>query len=117
LVERAVTACEQALKVRTREKFPTLWAATQNNLGSALFLLGRMTNEEPFFEQALEAFMGAREVYDLLGLTRMVEVTDKNIQHAQSRLPDGAAAQRDGPNDPAMWWLEGDDEDGDKDGK
>ncbi|HEY9163232.1 MAG TPA: tetratricopeptide repeat protein [Magnetovibrio sp.] len=105
VIERAVAACEQALKVRTREAHPTLWASTQNNLGSALFLLGRMTGEEPHFHKALEAFMGAREVYDSLGLARMVEVTDKNIQHAQDRLPSGETKK--GETDPTMWWLEG----------
>lgn len=109
VVGRAVSACEQALKVRTQEKHPTLWASTQNNMGSALFLLGRMSGEDTHYQKALDAFMGAREVYETLGLARMVEVTDKNIQHAQSRLPDGAGksgGDSDGDG-PAMWWLEG----------
>lgn len=108
VIGRAIAACEQALKVRTREKHPTLWASTQNNMGSALFLLGRMTSDDMYYQQALDAFMGAREVYDSLGLARMVEVTDKNIQHAQSRLPEGQDGAGDG--DPAMWWLEGEDD-------
>lgn len=108
VVERAVSACQQALKVRTRDAHPTLWATTQNNLGSALFLLGRMTGDDLYFQQALDAFMGAREVYETLGLTRMVEITDKNIQHAQARLPEGADLSAD--KDASMWWLEGDDD-------
>lgn len=107
-VERAVAACQQALKVRKRDKHPTLWATTQNNLGSALFLLGRMTGDDLYIQQALEAFMGAREIYEALDLRRMVEVTDKNIQHAQDRLPGGATPSADGEG--AMWWLEGDDD-------
>lgn len=108
VIGRAVAACEQALKVRTREKYPTLWASTQNNMGSALFLLGRMSGDEGYFQKALDAFMDAREVYDALGLARMVEVTDKNIQHAQSRLPDGEG--RVPEKEGAMWWLDGEDE-------
>ena len=108
VIERAVTACEQALKARTRDKHPTLWATTQNNLGSALFLLGRKTGEEKHYQTALDAFMGAREIYETLGLTRMVAVTDKNIQHAQSRLPGGSDKSESG--EPAMWWLDGEDE-------
>lgn len=108
VVERAVSACQQALKVRTRDQHPTLWATTQNNMGSALFLLGRMSGDELYFQQALEAFMGAREVYESLDLTRMVEITDKNIQHAQARLPEGADLSSD--SDASMWWMEGDDE-------
>jgi len=108
VVERAITACQQALKARPRDKHPTLWAATQNNMGSALFLLGRMSGDDLYFQQALEAFMGARDVYETLGLQRMVEITDKNIQHTQSRLPDGAPVEQDA----SMWWLEGEEDDG-----
>ena len=106
IVEKAVTACKQALSVRTSAKQPTLWAATQNNMGSALFLLGRMTGEDQHYEGALKAFMEARETYDKLGLTRMVEITDKNIAHAEQRLPEGAA-ESDAKN-ADMWWLEED---------
>lgn len=108
VLERAVQACKQALTVRTRDAQPTLWAATQNNMGSALFLLGRMTHEDHYFEEALNAFMGAREVYDAMGLTRMVEITEKNIAHAEERLPEGAG--KGDKKDPSMWWLEEDDD-------
>jgi len=104
VLERSVEACKQALTVRKRDTQPTLWAATQNNMGSALFLLGRMTRHGHYFESALNAFMGAREVYDALGLTRMVEITEKNIAHAEERLPEGA--RKGGKKDPSMWWLE-----------
>ncbi len=108
VLSRAVEACKQALTVRKRDTQPTLWAATQNNMGSALFLLGRMTGNDTYYEQALNAFMGAREVYDSLGLTRMVEITEKNIAHAEERLPEGAGKST--AKDASMWWLEGDDD-------
>jgi len=109
VMERAITAYKQALAIRKRDTQPTLWAATQNNMGSALFILGRMTSEDKYFEEALNAFMGAREVYTTLGLTRMVEVTEKNIAHAEQRLPDGAAKSTE--KDASMWWLEEEEED------
>jgi len=107
VLERSIEACRQALSVRTRDAHPTLWASTQNNMGSALFLMGRMTKEDKYFEAALGAFMGAREVYEQLGLTRMVEVTEKNIAHTEQRLPEGASTG-DG-KDATMWWLEEED--------
>lgn len=107
VLERSVEACKQALSVRNRDTHPTLWAATQSNMGSALFLLGRMSSDDKYYEAALNAFMGAREVYDSMGLSRMVEITEKNIAHAQDRLPEGAG--KGGKADPAMWWLEEDD--------
>lgn len=105
IVERAVAACEQALKVRSLAKHPTLWASTQNNMGSALFLLGRMTHTDVYYQKALDAFMGARDIYESMGLTRMVEATDKNIQHAQARLPEG-----EGQSGSSDWWLEGEED-------
>jgi len=111
VIERAVTACEQALKARPREVHPTLWAATQNTMGSALFLLGRMTSDDKHYNEALDAFMGAREVYESFGLTRMVKLMEKNIQHAESLLPEKPTrAQK---SDPAMWWLADEDDDDD----
>ncbi|MBL4614127.1 MAG: cyclic nucleotide-binding protein, partial [Magnetovibrio sp.] len=97
-----------ALTVRKRDTQPTLWAATQNNMGSALFLRGRISRDDQFFEEALNAFMDAREVYQQLGLSRMVEITEKNIAHAEERLPEGAP--KGVKNDPAMWWLEEEDD-------
>jgi len=108
VIERAVSACNQALKVRTRETHPTLWAATQNTMGGALFLLGRMTHDDQYYETALAAFMGAQDVYNTLGLSRMVKQTERNIQHAQARLPEKSSAAKD--TDPAMWWLAEDDD-------
>ena len=39
-LNEAVAAYRQALTVRTRDDLPQDWAATQNNLGSALWALG-----------------------------------------------------------------------------
>ncbi len=108
MIERAIAACKKALSVRKPDDQPTLWAATQNNMGSALFLLGRMTNEDDHYESALKSFMEARETYAKLGLTKMVEITEKNIAHAQDRLPEGASTSES--KEAVMWWQE---EDGD----
>ncbi|MBL4747444.1 MAG: hypothetical protein JKY17_01200 [Magnetovibrio sp.] len=110
VMERAVTACEQALRARTIEAHPALWAASQNTMGSALFLLGRMTNIEDHYENAVKAFVGARDVYETLGLTRMIKLTEKNIQHAEALLPEKVSRPKN--DDKSMWWLaEEDDED------
>jgi len=117
VLKRAVEAYRQALSVRRHDTQPTLWAQTQNNMGSALFVLGRSSRNNKYFEEALNAFMGAREVYGTLGLTRMVEITEKNIAHAEESLPNGrrkaapsSPGSKSGPGTKsAMWWL--DDED------
>ena len=35
-IERAVSHCQQALEVYTRDAYPDDWAMTQNNLGDSL---------------------------------------------------------------------------------
>src|SRR5262245_2200423 len=42
-LEEAVVAYREALKEWTRERAPFQWAATQNNLGNALRVLGERT--------------------------------------------------------------------------
>ncbi|MBF0251265.1 MAG: tetratricopeptide repeat protein [Alphaproteobacteria bacterium] len=105
---RAVEACRQALTVRKRNIHPTLWAATQNNMGSAIFLQGRLTGDDKYYQKALDAFEGAHEVYQQLGLTRMVELTEKNIAHARQRLPEHT--DKGDPGDQTEWWLIEDDD-------
>lgn len=109
VVERAISACRSALEVRNRDKMPLHWAATQNNLGSALFILGQITDDIGYYDEAFEAFSGAREVYEELELTRMVRVTEKNMARTEGHLPhrSGEGASK---GDPALWWMEGDDD-------
>ena len=111
VVERAISACRSALEVRKRKDMSLHWAATQNNLGSALFTLGHVTEEIKTFEEAVDAFSGARDVYAEQGLSRMVRVTEKNIARTEDRLP-GKPGGKGGKGDPALWWMEGDDDDG-----
>ncbi|MCW8862359.1 MAG: cyclic nucleotide-binding domain-containing protein [Rhodospirillales bacterium] len=86
LIEHAIEACNDALKVRDREQMPAAWASTQNNLGSALFLLGKLTSEREPLEKALEAFEGAIETYQAIGATRMAAVTERNLARVREVL-------------------------------
>ncbi len=65
---------------------PLPFAATQNTLGSALFLLGRLTGESAHLEGAAEAFEKARAVYTALGADAMAAVTEKNLSHVERLL-------------------------------
>ncbi|TCS64980.1 tetratricopeptide repeat protein [Varunaivibrio sulfuroxidans] len=115
LVERAIDACRHALEVRSREASPALWAAGQNNLGSALFLLGNMSGNVGHFEEALGAFVAARDIYVALAAPKMIEVTERNIAYAESRLPGtNAKTVRTGTDDREgdgeEWWRIGEEE-------
>src|SRR4051794_13932618 len=59
----SVEAYRDALQERTRERVPLQWAATQNNLGTALTTLGRRKKQPQLLRDALEAVSRATEVY------------------------------------------------------
>ncbi|KAF0144454.1 MAG: cyclic nucleotide-binding domain-containing protein [Rhodospirillaceae bacterium] len=82
LLQRAVDASQAALEVRSQETAPLLWAASQNNLGSALFMLGRNANDSEYLQQSVEAFRSALQVYELHGAVKMVVVAEKNLAKA-----------------------------------
>ena len=55
LFEKAIEACSSALEVRQKLEYPLLWAATQNNLGSALFMMAKQTHDPAQLESARES--------------------------------------------------------------
>jgi hypothetical protein len=84
-----------------------LWAASQNNLGSALFLLGKMTNSRTTLEAAVAAFNGAREVYMARGAAKLAAVTEKNLARVEPQLVRLGARRPSGKK----YWYEVEDED------
>ena len=58
-MEIAITGCEVALTVYTRESFPVEWAGIQNNLGNNYRIWGQKAEN---FENAITAFTKALEV-------------------------------------------------------
>ena len=55
-------------------------------LGSALFLLGRLTRETQHLDGAAEAFRQAHDLYATFGAQRMVAITERNLAHVQKVL-------------------------------
>ena len=60
-LEEAVAAYRAALEERTRERVPLDWAATQNNLGTALRTLGERESGTARLEEAVAAYRAALE--------------------------------------------------------
>jgi tetratricopeptide (TPR) repeat protein len=58
-LEQAVAAYREALKEYTRERVPLDWAATQNNLGTALRTLGKREAGTARLEEAVAAYREA----------------------------------------------------------
>jgi hypothetical protein len=59
-----------ALLEWTRERVPLDWAMTQNNLGTALSILGERENQAHLLRNALEAVKGAAEIYRAAGMVQ-----------------------------------------------
>lgn len=59
LMERALSAFHDALTVRTRNRFPMDWAATQSNLGGVLVSLGWIKNDPQLIVEAVVVLRGA----------------------------------------------------------
>ena len=61
-LEEAVAAYRAALEEATRERVPLKWAQTQNNLGTALLMLGERTGDVAMLRDALAVVRNAYEV-------------------------------------------------------
>ena len=59
MLEEAVLAFRAALEELTRERVPTNWAQTLNNLGSALVTLGEREGNAARLEEAVQAYRDA----------------------------------------------------------
>ena len=60
-LEQAVAAYRATLEEYTRERVPLRWATTQNNLGTALHILGKRESGTERLEQAVAAHRAALE--------------------------------------------------------
>jgi tetratricopeptide (TPR) repeat protein len=61
--KRAIEACEKALEVRTRERYPIDYGMTQNNLGNAYSTLAEVEGKAENSKRAIEACEEALKVY------------------------------------------------------
>ena len=78
----AVNVCNAVLEVCDRKSKPLAWAAAQNNLGSALFLLGKKAGQSKRLQLAVTAFENALEVYQDTKLYKHGAITEKNLDRA-----------------------------------
>ena len=95
VLEKAVNACLGVLEVRLKEEGPLQWAATQNNLGSALFLLGKLTDNQAHLKGAANAFDQALGVYMMLNAEKLAAVANKNLSRVRLLLGETAIKIKD----------------------
>jgi len=85
-LEEAVAAYGAALEERTRDRVPLHWAATQNNLGTALQTLWEREPETGRLEAAAAAFRAALEVFEEAGIAHYVQVARGNLARAEALI-------------------------------
>ena len=83
---QAVDACNAVVTARDRKHMPLHWASAQNNLGSALFLYGRVAGDTSALQGARDAFQTARAIYIDKGAERLAGVAEKNLRHVDKAM-------------------------------
>ena len=78
-LETAVNVCNAVLEVCDRKSKQLAWAAAQNNLGSALFLLGKKAGQSKRLRLAVTAFENALAVYQETKRYKHGAITEKNL--------------------------------------
>src|SRR5262249_48291128 len=75
----AVSAYEDALKERLRQRVPLYWAGTQNNLGNALWALGERETGTQRLEKAVAAYQAALQEHTRDHVPREWAMTKGNL--------------------------------------
>lgn len=87
ILHKAVDVCQSALEIRSAEAAPLLYAATRNNMGSALFLLARHTGDPEYMRLASVAFRDALAVHRSTGSGGpLARTIIKNLERAETAL-------------------------------
>jgi hypothetical protein len=89
LLAQAVTAYRAALTVYTREQLPQHWAATQNNLGAALWNQAERSEGAAAVDllaQAVTAFRAALTVYTREQFPYQCALIQNNLKLAEDAL-------------------------------
>ena len=84
IIDKAISECHQSLQVRSMAENPILWAATKNNIGSAMFLRGRIKNNEDNLNAAIDAFDDALKVYRSYDAKRLIRITERNLSKVEN---------------------------------
>lgn len=100
----AVTICRAALRARTRRRVPLDWAATQNDLGNLLTLLGEREGGTARLEEAVTAYRAALKEKPRVRVPLGWAATQSNLGNAlrvlgerergKARLEEAVAAYR-----------------------
>lgn len=85
-IREAVKAYETALTVLTRENAALNWATAQNNLGSALRVIGERENDTDSFEKAIRAYEAVLTVWRREDVPMQWAATQTNLGNVLASL-------------------------------
>lgn len=85
-IARAIRAYEEALRIRTIEKYPVEYAVTQNNLGTAYCCLAEASDREGNLSRAILAYEEALKIYTADEHPLFHNLIKLNLQGAKLRI-------------------------------
>jgi hypothetical protein len=74
------------LRIRTKEAFPLLFAATQNNRGNAYLALAEAEEDPENCKRAIEAYEEALKIYSLENMPTQYAAANINLANAYLAL-------------------------------
>ena len=78
--KRAIEAYAEALKVRTRDRFPMDYAQTKNNLGATYQTLAEVEAKAENCKRAIEAFEEALKIYSESEYPEIFTAVEANLK-------------------------------------
>ena len=87
---KAISAFQEALKIRTEEKYPTDYANTQNNLGNTYRALSEVKDKKENLTKAFEAFEKALKIFTRDKYPAGYAATQNNLGAAYATLAEVA---------------------------
>jgi tetratricopeptide (TPR) repeat protein len=85
-VKKSIRSFEEALKVRTIEKYPINYANTHNNLGNSYIILSQVRNKEDNLKKAIRAFEETLNIYTANEYSIINKIVQKNLRQAINSL-------------------------------
>ena len=81
--KKSIDAYEEALKVRTPDRFPMDYAMTQNNLGTAYGTLAEVENKAENCKKSIDAYEEALKIYSKEEFPEAYRVISRNLERAK----------------------------------
>jgi hypothetical protein len=86
LLSQAVAAFREALIVRTRDSLPQDWAVTQNNLGIALFQLGKIEKRIDLLIEAKTVIQATHSFFKDFGYSQYDQYFDEKLLEIEQKI-------------------------------